>query len=140
MPTMTELMRTRSEMENKALRILKTEADYDKAVSRMDELVHQLETDGSGMEELEVWGLLIEAYETERFPLVEPHPIDAIRFMMEQRGMTDADLGNVIGSRSRASEVLNLKRGLSIEMIRSIHDQMHIPAEVLIQDYQLARS
>ncbi|MBI1286434.1 MAG: transcriptional regulator [Flavobacteriales bacterium] len=127
-------------MANGELRILKTEADYNAAVARLDELVHQTETDGTGTEEMEVLGLLIESYEAERFPLSEPHPIDAIRFMMEQRGMTDADLGNVIGSRSRASEILNLKRGLSIDMIRAIHQQMHIPAEVLIQDYQLARA
>lgn len=122
------------------IKILKSEADYNAAIDRLDELVRQMENEGGGYEELEVLGLLIEAYETERFPLVEPHPVDAIKFMMEQRGMTDADFGNVIGSRSRASEILNLKRGLSIEMIRAIHDQMLIPAEVLIQEYQLKRA
>ncbi|WP_052309019.1 helix-turn-helix domain-containing protein [Aequorivita sublithincola] len=78
------------------------------------------------------------AKRAKEFSMPEPHPIEAIKFMMEQRGINDKDLGVIIKSRSRVSEVLNLKRPLSLEMIKKIHKHLKIPADILIRDYELS--
>ena len=79
--------------------------------------------------------MLIDNYENERFPVGFPDPVEAIKFRMEQLGFNQTDLANVVGLKSRASEILNRKRKLSLEMIRQIHDRLNIPTEVLIQAY-----
>jgi HTH-type transcriptional regulator/antitoxin HigA len=79
--------------------------------------------------------MLIENYENEKFPIGFPDPVEAIKFRMEQLGYNQADLANVVGLKSRASEILNRKRKLSLEMIRQLHDRLNIPTEVLIQAY-----
>ena len=80
-------------------------------------------------------GILIENYENEKFPFGFPDPIEAIKFRMEQLDYNQTDLANVVGLKSRASEILNRKRKLSLEMIRQIHDKLNIPTEALIQAY-----
>jgi len=82
---------------------------------------------------LDILATLIEAYETNHYPMDPPDPIEAIKFRMEQQGLTRKDLERVLGSRTRVSEVLNRKRRLSIDMIRKLHDKLQIPAEVLIR-------
>lgn len=79
--------------------------------------------------------LLVEKYEDENFPIDLPDPIEAIKFRMEQLGLTQTDLANVVGQKSRASEIMNRKRKLSLDMIRQIHKNWHIPTEVLVQAY-----
>jgi HTH-type transcriptional regulator/antitoxin HigA len=79
--------------------------------------------------------MLIEKYENKKFPIGFPDPVEAIKFRMEQLGYNQADLANVVGLKSRASEILNRKRKLSLEMIRQIHNRLNIPTEVLIQAY-----
>ena len=79
--------------------------------------------------------MLIENYENEKFPINFPDPVEAIKFRMEQLGYNQTDLANVVGLKSRASEILNRKRKLSLEMIRQLHDRLNIPTEVLIQAY-----
>lgn len=86
-------------------------------------------------DELEILGILIENYEDEYFPIDLPDPIEAIKFRMEQMNYSQNDLANVVGLKSRASEILNKKRKLSLEMIRNLHSMMKIPTEVLIQSY-----
>ena len=86
-------------------------------------------------DELEILSLLIEKYEDEKFPIDLPDPIEAIKFRMEQMGMTQTDLANIVGQKSRASEILNRKRKLSLDMIRQLHQQWRIPTEVLVQAY-----
>lgn len=83
----------------------------------------------------EVLSILIERYEDslDKFPL--PDPIEAIRFRMEQMGYNQSDLNRIIGSKSRASEILNKKRKLSLNMIRKIHEKLNIPTDILIQPY-----
>ena len=76
---------------------------------------------------------LIDAYETEHFPIDPPDPIEAIKFRMEQQNLTRRDLEEIIGSRTRIAEVLNRKRGLSIGMIRRLHEHLGISADVLIR-------
>ena len=80
-------------------------------------------------------GILIDQYENEKFPIDLPDPIEAIKFRMEQMGYTQKDLAKIIGFKSRASEILNRKRKLSLEMIRQLHTTLNIPTDVLIQIY-----
>ncbi len=82
---------------------------------------------------LDVLVTLIEAYEEEHYPIDPPDPIEAIKFRMEQQGLTRRDLEEIIGTRTRVAEVLNRKRGLSIAMIRRLRQRLGIPAEVLIR-------
>jgi len=84
-------------------------------------------------DQLYILATLIEKYEEARFPIDLPDPVDAILFRMEQQGLTRNDLEPLLGTRNRVSEVLNRRRGLSIEVIRALCEQLHIPAEVLIQ-------
>jgi len=82
---------------------------------------------------LDALATLIDVYEAEQHPMDPPDPIEAIKFRMEQQGLTRKDLEGIIGSRTRIAEVLNRKRGLSIDMIRRLHDRLGISAEVLIR-------
>ncbi len=85
---------------------------------------------------LDVLATLIDVYETSRYPMDPPDPIEAIRFRMEQLGISRKDLEPMIGTRARVAEVLNRKRSLSIEMIRRLHETLGIAADVLIQPTQ----
>ncbi|HEY9343234.1 MAG TPA: helix-turn-helix domain-containing protein [Hanamia sp.] len=86
-------------------------------------------------DELEVLSILIENYEDQHFKIDLPDPIEAIKFRMEQMNYSQQDLAEVIGLKSRASEILNKKRKLSLEMIRQLHDKMKISTDVLVQAY-----
>jgi HTH-type transcriptional regulator/antitoxin HigA len=86
-----------------------------------------------GGDRLDVLATLIDAYEAEHIPMDPPDPIEAIKFRMEQQGLTRRDLEVMIGTRTRVAEVLNGKRTLSIAMIRRLHEQLGISAEVLIR-------
>lgn len=116
------------------IKLIKTENDYHQALERLD-LIFDAKRGTKEGDELELLGMLIDNYENEKFPINFPDPIEAIKFRMEQLGYTQKDLANVIGLKSRASEILNRKRKLSLEMIRQIHAILHIPTEVLIQAY-----
>ena len=113
---------------------IKTKKDYEQALARLEVIFDAKKGTGQG-DELEILGMLIEKYENEKFPIGFPDPIEAIKFRMEQLGYNQTDLANVVGLKSRASEILNRKRKLSLEMIRQIHDRLNIPTEVLIQTY-----
>ncbi|MBK8517322.1 MAG: helix-turn-helix domain-containing protein [Saprospiraceae bacterium] len=78
----------------------------------------------------------INRYENENFPIGMPDPIEAIKFRMEQMGMNQKDLAEVVGYKSRVSEILNKKRKLTLDMIRKLNTNLHIPTEVLVQDYK----
>lgn len=82
---------------------------------------------------LDVLATLIDAYEAQHYPMDPPDPVEAIKFRMEQQGLTRKDLEGIIGTRARIAEVLDRKRGLSIGMIRRLHTELGIPAEVLIR-------
>ena len=78
---------------------------------------------------------VIDKYENEHFPIEMPDPIEAIKFRMEQMGMKQKDLTEIFGFKSRVSEILNKKRKLTLEMVRNLNTKLHIPTDVLIQDY-----
>ena len=113
---------------------IKTETDYNQALERL-ELIFDAKNGTPEGDELEILGILIDQYENEHFPIGLPDPIEAIKFRMEQMGYNQNDLANIVGLKSRASEILNRKRKLSLEMIRKLHDTLHIPTDVLIQSY-----
>ena len=114
------------------LKPIRTEADYEAALAEVERLWGAPSGTPKG-DRLDVLATLIDAYEAKHYPMDPPDPIEAIRFRMEQQGLTRKDLEPMIGNRNRIAEVLNRKRGLSIEMIRQLHDRLRIPAEVLIR-------
>jgi HTH-type transcriptional regulator / antitoxin HigA len=116
------------------IRPIKTKKDYQSALARL-ELIFDAKKNSKEGDELEILSILIEKYEDEHFPIGFPDPIEAIKFRMEQLGYTQTDLAKVVGLKSRASEILNKKRKLTLEMVRLIHSSMNIPTNVLIQSY-----
>jgi HTH-type transcriptional regulator/antitoxin HigA len=114
-------------------KIIKTEAEYKMALAHLETLM-DAEPGSPQEEELELFAMLIDNYEREQFPIGLPDPIEAIKFRMEQQGLTRKDLEKYIGSQSKVSEILNRKRPLSIGMIRALHQGLGIPAEVLLQE------
>lgn len=116
-----------------AIKPIKTEHDYKLAMSRIDALMDAAPGTPE-CDELDVLAELVEAYENKHFPIELPDPVAAIRFRMEQQGLSQQDLVQFIGSRSKASEVLSGKRPLSLAMIRSLHKGLGIPAEVLLKE------
>jgi HTH-type transcriptional regulator/antitoxin HigA len=113
---------------------IKTDKDYNQALERLEVIFDAKKGSPEG-DELEVLGILVDQYENEHFPIGLPDPIEAIKFRMEQMGYNQNDLANIVGLKSRASEILNKKRKLSLEMIRQLHDRLNIPTDVLIQTY-----
>ncbi|MEJ7830135.1 MAG: helix-turn-helix domain-containing protein [Segetibacter sp.] len=113
---------------------IKTKKDYQIAMTRLERIFDAKPGTLNG-DELEVLGILIEKYEQEHYPIGYPDPIEAIKFRMEQMGYSQSDLARVVGLKSRASEILNRKRKLTLEMIRQLHHALGIPTEVLIQSY-----
>jgi HTH-type transcriptional regulator/antitoxin HigA len=116
-------------------KVIKNDAEHDEALAEIDALLDSDPDPGSEeADRLELLAFLIEDYESRRFPIGAPEPIEAIRFRMEQQGLTQRDLVPYIGSRSKASEVLSGKRPLSLPMIRALHSGLGIPAQVLLQE------
>lgn len=113
---------------------IKSPEEHRAALARIDQLMDAAEGT-SESDELEVLAVLVDRYERAAFPIDPPSPIDAIRFRMEQMGFTQADLARLLNSRSRASEIMTGSiKHLSLNMIRRLHDQWHIPADALIHD------
>ncbi len=113
---------------------IRNENDYQRALDRL-EYIFDSEKDTKEGDELEILSILIDRFENENFPIGMPDPIEAIKFRMEQMGMNQKDLAEIIGFKSRVSEILNKKRKLTLDMIRKLNTTLHIPTEVLIQDY-----
>lgn len=122
------------------LKPIKTDKQHELYLARAYELMQMdIEPNSQESDELEVLSILIEAYEKTNFPIGAPNPIEAILFRLDQLGLPKSELGKLLGSRSRASEILSGKRKLSIGMIRKLNQQLGIPAQILIQDYEMAR-
>ena len=117
------------------IRPIKTEEDYNNTLNQIESLM-DAKPNTPQMDELEVLTTLIEAYEAQHHVIDAPDPIEAIKFRMEQEGLKQKDLVSIVGSKSRVSEILNKKRKLTIEMIRNLHKQLHIPVESLFLDYK----
>jgi len=114
------------------IRPIRSNADYEAALGEIGKLWGSRSGTRAG-DRLDVLATLIEAYETKHIAFDPPDPIEAIRFRMEQQGLTRKDIEAFIGSRARVAEVMGRKRGLSIEMIRRLSEGLGIPAEILIR-------
>jgi HTH-type transcriptional regulator/antitoxin HigA len=111
---------------------IRTKRDYEAALKEVERLWGARSGTREG-DRLDVLATLIDVYEAEHYPMDPPDPVEAIKFRMEQQGLTRRDLESIIGTRTRIAEVLNRKRGLSIGMIRRLHKHLGISAEVLIR-------
>ncbi len=119
------------------VRPIRSEADYDAALSAIDRLLDAA-PDTPEADELEVLVTLVEAYEAVHWPIEAPDPISLIEHVMEARGLRQRDLAVLIGSQPHASEVLNRRRPLTLPMIRALSTEWGLPADILVQEYALA--
>lgn len=118
------------------IRPIKIEADYDWALQEIERYFDDEPEPGTAeADRFDVLAALIESYEARHWPIDAPDPIAAVRFRMDQAGYKQADLARLLGSKSRASEILNRRRALTLEYAYKLHIEWHIPAEILIQPY-----
>jgi HTH-type transcriptional regulator/antitoxin HigA len=111
-----------------------TEEDYNLALKRLEKIFDSEHGTKKG-DELEILALLIEDYENKHYPIGPPDPIEAIMFRMEQMNISQSELREIVGFKSRASEILNKKRKLTLKMIRQLSSKLRIPSEILIKEY-----
>lgn len=115
------------------MKLIKSAKEHAKALKKLENLMASNPAEGSPeAEELELLAVFIEYYEDKMYPIPIPDPIEAIKFRMEQMGLTRKDLEPYIGSRARVSEILNHKRNLTLAMIRNLHTGLDIPTDLLI--------
>ena len=124
-------------MKNKIeIKPIRTEVEYELALAELYQLLDS--PDGSDdYDRAELLSILIEKYEEVHYPIDNPDPIDAIKYVMGENGMNQMQLGEIIGGKSKASLILNRKRALSIAMIRSLNEKLKVPLEILFKEYQL---
>ena len=119
------------------IRPIRSEADHEAAVRRIETLWGAPEGSQEG-DELDVLATLVDAYERRRWPSDRGDPVGVLKFMMEQNGRSQSDLANLLGSRSRASEILNGKRELTLDQIRLLAREWRIPAAALVGELEPA--
>jgi HTH-type transcriptional regulator / antitoxin HigA len=120
------------------IRPIRTEADYDAAIAEIDRLWKAEPSTDDG-DKLSILAILVEKYENERWPVDTSRldPVDMLNYLVTDAGHTQAELAELLGSRSRASEVLSRKRALTVDMIHKISTAWKVPAELLIRPYRL---
>jgi HTH-type transcriptional regulator / antitoxin HigA len=116
------------------LKILKTKKDYQQSLERF-EAIFQSKPGSKASEEADVLALLIKEYEDRHFIINAPSPIEAIKFRMEQQGLTNKDLAGILGNKSRVTDIFRNHRKLNLVMVRKLHRQLHIPLETLVREY-----
>ncbi|MBD8872274.1 helix-turn-helix domain-containing protein [Rhodanobacter sp. DHB23] len=121
------------------LKLIRTKKDYRAALAGVERL-WDAPAKSPAADRLDVLTLLIEQYEREHFPMVDPDPIDFLGHVMEARGLTRKDLEPYIGPRGRVSDIMNRIRPLTLDMIRKLSDGLKLPAEVLIRPYRLRQA
>ena len=117
---------------------IRTKKEHKAALLRIQELMDKDLADGSsGLDELELLAIVVEEYEDVHEPVLPPNPIEAIKFRIDQMGLKESDLSEILGSRQRRSDILSGRRKLSLSMIRNLHKYLQIPAETLIREYEV---
>lgn len=120
------------------LKLIKTDVEYQEALNRLEEIFDaKIGTPES--DEADILGLLIDEYEKKRYPIDAPDPIEAIKIRMEEMDLKQKDLVGVIGGKSRVSEILNRKKKLTVDMVRSLALRLNLSAQILINDYKLIK-
>jgi HTH-type transcriptional regulator/antitoxin HigA len=118
------------------IKLIKTDADYQKALKRLEEIFDsKIGTPES--DEADILGLMIDDYEKKNYPIETPDPIEAIKIRMEEMQLKQVDLADAVGGKNRVSEVLNRKRKLTVEMIRNLTKRLNLSPGLLIHDYKL---
>lgn len=118
------------------LKPIKNNSQYEAALERTYVLMQKdIQPNSKNSDELEILSILIKDYENKFFPVPKPNPLEAIKFRLEQMNISESQISNILGNRSRKSEVFSGKRKLSLSMIRKLNETLSIPAEVLIQAY-----
>lgn len=120
------------------LKLIKTENDYQLALKRLDE-IFEAKAGSLESDEADILALLIDEYENKNFPIDAPDPIEAIKIRMEELNLKQKDLVNIIGGKSRVSEILNKRKKLTVEMVRTLAEKLNLSAQILIKDYQLLK-
>lgn len=113
------------------IKVIKTKKDYEEALKRIEELFNAKPNTPDG-DLLDILVTLVEVYERKHFEIAPPDPIEAIKFRMDQLGLKQSDIAEVIGGKNRASEILNRKRDLTAKMMRDLHKKYNIPAQSLL--------
>lgn len=116
------------------LKIIKTKKDYHRTLARFEELF-QAKTGTRESEEADVLALLLKSYEDQHYLIQAPSPLDAIKYRMEQQGLTNKDLAQILGFKSRVTDLFNQHRKLNLGMVRKLHHALNIPLETLIREY-----
>jgi HTH-type transcriptional regulator/antitoxin HigA len=118
------------------LKPIKNDTQYENALAQVYELMQNgVKANSEESHELEVWSILNKAYENAHYPVPKPSPIEAIKFRLEQMNMSETELSQISGNRSRKSEILSGKRKLNLSMVRKLVSKLNIPADLLIQAY-----
>ncbi|MDP4150246.1 MAG: transcriptional regulator [Bacteroidota bacterium] len=117
-----------------ALKILKTKKDYQQALERF-EVIFQAKPGTPDSDEADVLALLIKTYEDKYHVIDSPNPIEAIKYRMQQQGLTNKDLSRILGFKSRVTDIFRQNRKLNLNMVRKLHHELHIPLETLIREY-----
>ena len=117
---------------------IKSEHDYEKALERLEMIFDSPENTNKD-DQADILSILIDNYENQYHPIEAPDPIEAIKIRMEEMNLKQKDLVGVIGGKSRVSEILNKKKRLTVDMIRELERTLHIPASVLVNNYQLSK-
>lgn len=120
------------------IKLIKTDAEYEQALKRLEKIFDAKQGTPES-DEADILGMLIDEYEKKHCPIEAPDPIEAIKIRMEEMQLKQADMVEIIGGKSRVSEVLNRKRRLTVNMIRNITKRLNISPNVLINDYKLSR-
>ncbi len=119
------------------IKIIKNKRQYQEYLNRMKE-IFDAKKGTQESDELDMLALVLEKYEEEKFPIKEPHPLDAIRFMMEQNDISDKDLGEILNGRARVTELFSGNRKLNLNQIRAINERLKVPAHILIKEYEIS--
>jgi len=115
-------------------KMLKTNKDYLIALERFEE-IFQAKTGSSESDEADILSLLIKEYEEENYVIKAHNPLEAIKYRMEQQGLTNSDLAKILGFKSRVTDIFNKHRKLNLTMVRKLHKQLNIPLETLVKEY-----
>jgi HTH-type transcriptional regulator / antitoxin HigA len=116
------------------LKIIKTKKQYQQSLERF-EAIFQAKTGSAESDEADVLALLLKDYEDRHFIIDAPSPIEAIKYRMEQQGLTNKDLAQILGFKSRVSDIFKKNRKLNLVMVRKLYNELHIPLETLVKEY-----
>jgi HTH-type transcriptional regulator/antitoxin HigA len=116
------------------LKILKTKKEYLQSLERLEE-IFQAKSGSPESDEADVLALLIKDYEDKHYVINAPSPIEAIKYRMEQQGLTNKDLAHILGFKSRVSDIFKKNRKLNLGMVRKLYNELHIPLETLVKEY-----